>query len=74
MLSYGLNPWGPEDIDEAIALSKALKENGDAVDAEADWRSKPKGNTTSQSQTRKLSQDFIKELQLQIQLVSTRFV
>jgi hypothetical protein len=44
-----------------------------AVDAEADWRSKPKGNTTSQSQTRKLSQDFIKELQLQIQLVSTRF-
>jgi hypothetical protein len=41
MLSYGLKSLGPEDIDEAIALSKALKENGDAVDAEAYYQPKP---------------------------------
>ena len=29
MLSYGLKPYNPEDIDEALAISRALKEIDD---------------------------------------------
>jgi len=34
MLSYGLKPWNPEDIDEAVAISRALKGSDDDQDDE----------------------------------------
>lgn len=29
MLSFGLKPWNPEDLAEALAISRAMKSNDD---------------------------------------------